>query len=168
VVGDSLTGETAKYDGIYYLIQYLRKAPSLLRVINVGNNDVKLNLVPVDFVVDAIAALSGDKEAEGATVALADPDPLTTAELFDVIAKDLCGRKSEFSPSPKLIEWFLSTKISPAVTGLPTAGVPYFFLSQTYDTSVANRLLAPHGLVCPRFDEYVGNLIDFVEENPRL
>src|SRR5687768_6218327 len=27
VVGDSQTGETVKYDGIYYLIHYLRKAP---------------------------------------------------------------------------------------------------------------------------------------------
>src|SRR4051812_34348187 len=38
VVGDSETGEIPKYDGIYYLINYLRKAPSLLRVLNVGNN----------------------------------------------------------------------------------------------------------------------------------
>ena len=29
VCGDSRTGETAKYDGIYYLIHYLRKRPSL-------------------------------------------------------------------------------------------------------------------------------------------
>jgi thioester reductase-like protein len=27
VVGDSQTGETAKYDGIYYLIHYLRRWP---------------------------------------------------------------------------------------------------------------------------------------------
>jgi thioester reductase-like protein len=58
VVGDSLTGETAKYDGIYSLIHYLRKAPNLLRYVNVGNSAVKLNLVPVDFVVEGIAALS--------------------------------------------------------------------------------------------------------------
>src|SRR6185503_1551609 len=51
VVGDSRTGETAKYDGIYYLILYLRKSPALLRFVNVGNDAVKLNLVPVDFVV---------------------------------------------------------------------------------------------------------------------
>src|SRR5207237_71 len=30
VCGDSRTGETAKYDGVYYLIHYLRKAPRLL------------------------------------------------------------------------------------------------------------------------------------------
>jgi nucleoside-diphosphate-sugar epimerase len=86
VVGDSGTGETAKYDGIYYLIHYLRKAPWLLRFVNVGNADVRLNLVPVDFVVDGIAALLVDEQAVGKTVALADPHPLTTSALFDAIA----------------------------------------------------------------------------------
>ncbi len=168
VVGDSVTGETMKYDGIYHLIQYLRKAPFLLRVVNVGNRTVRLNLVPVDFVVDAIAALSKDKRAIGKTVALADPSPLTTAELFDVIAAELSGRKSEFTPPPKWVEWSLNKGISPRLTGLPTYAVPYFFVSQTYDTSIANELLASHHIACPKFDKYAGNLLDFVEENPVL
>ncbi|MFN6962328.1 MAG: SDR family oxidoreductase [Pyrinomonadaceae bacterium] len=168
VVGDSRTGETAKYDGIYYLIQYLRKAPFLLRAVNVGNNNVRLNLVPVDFVVEGIAALSIDEKAVGKTVALADPAPLTTAELFDTIALEMTGRKSEYSPSPKLVEWSLNLPISPPITGLPRHGVPYFFISQTYDTSVAGELLAPHGVACPNFRDYVGNLLDFVDENPEL
>jgi thioester reductase-like protein len=168
VVGDSETGETAKYDGIYYLINYLRKAPTLLRVFNVGNGDVRLNLVPVDFVVEAIAALSRDKNAVGKTVALADPAPLTTAELFDVIARDLSGRKSEFRPPSALTHWFLNTGISPRLTGLPNHAVPYFFISQTYDTTEAKRLLKPHNITCPRFKSYVEPLLDFVDENPVL
>lgn len=168
VVGDSKTGETAKYDGIYYLIKYLMKAPSVLRLLNVGNEKVRLNLVPVDFVVEAIVALSRDAKAVGKTVAIADPSPLTTEELFDVIAEDLTGRRSEFHPPVKLANWFLNTPISPPITGLPHSGVPYFFLSQLYDTSVANELLNKHGIVCPRFPDYVGHLLDFVEENPTL
>ena len=104
VVGDSDTGETAKYDGIYYLIQYLRKAPGLLRLVNVGNRDVRLNLVPVDFVVEGIAALASDDAAIGKTIALADPDPLATSELFDVIAENLSGRRSVITPPPSLVE----------------------------------------------------------------
>lgn len=168
VVGDSETGETTKYDGIYYLINYLRKAPSILRVLNVGNKQVRLNLVPVDFVVEAIVVLGRDKRAAGKTIALADPNPLTTAELFDGIAKAMTGRKSEYSPPARLTEWFLNTSISPAITGLPHHGVPYFFISQTYDTGVADRLLEPHHIACPRFDSYVGTLLNFVEENPTL
>lgn len=168
VVGDSTTGETTKYDGIYYLIQYLRKAPALLRLINVGNNDVRLNLVPVDFVVDAIAALSVDENAAGKTIALADPSPLTTAELFDAIAESMTSKRSVFTPPPALVERSLMLPFSPPITGLPHHGVPYFFLSQTYDTSVADELLAEHDIRCPGFREYVGNLIGFVEKHPVL
>ena len=168
VVGDSETGETAKYDGIYSLIKYLRKAPSILRLVNVGNDKVRLNLVPVDFVVDSIAALSCDERALGKTIAIADPAPFTTEQLFDLIAKDMIGRKSEFKLPLSVAEWFLNTGISPPMTGLPHQSVPYFFISQTYDTAVANELLAPHGIECPRFDRYVGNLLDFVDEFPDL
>ncbi len=168
VVGDSETGETSKYDGIYYLIHYLRKAPSLLRLVNVGNSKVRLNLVPVDFVVESLAELSHLPEAAGLTVALADPAPLTTEELFDVLAEDMTGRKSEFKPPPKLVERMLSMSVSPPLSGLPHTAVPYFFISQTYDTSVADALLAPLGLTCPPFPSYVSNLVDFVEEHPRL
>lgn len=168
VVGDSQTGETAKYDGIYHLIHYLRMAPFLLRVVNVGNNDVRLNLVPVDFVVDAIAALAFDQSALGKTLAIADNAPLTTAELFDVFAKELTGRKSEYTPPTRIVEWFLNLSISPALTGLPNYGVPYFFLAQTYDTSICDSLMKMHGIICPRFQNYAGNLLDFVDEFPRL
>lgn len=168
VVGDSQTGETAKYDGIYYLIHYLRKAPNVLRFINVGNKDVKLNLVPVDFVVEGIATLSADENAAGKTIALADPDPLSTAELFDAITKEMTGKSSVIGPPPKLVEWTLSQSFSPPITGLPHSGVPYFFIAQTYDTAIADTLLSSHGITCPNFRDYVGTLLKFVEKHPDL
>jgi nucleoside-diphosphate-sugar epimerase len=168
VVGDSKTGETAKYDGIYYLIHYLRRAPKLLRLINVGNTKVRLNLVPVDFVVEAMATLAFDENTQGETLALADPAPLTTAELFDEIALKLSGKPSILTPAPKLVEVLLSTPISPPITGLPLFGVPYFFLEQEYDTRESGYQLIRHGIRCPRFGSYVGNLINFVEKHPKL
>jgi len=168
VVGDSKTGETAKYDGIYYLIQYLRKAPKVLRLVNVGNQRVRLNLVPVDFVTEAISVLSSDEKAVGKTIALADPAPPTTAKIFDSLAEKLSGRRSVIHPPEKLVEFSLLTPVSPPITGLPHFGVPYFFISQTYDTAVADELLAPHGVKTPRFIDYVGNLLKFVEKHPKL
>jgi len=168
VVGDSRTGETTKYDGIYYLMLYLRKAPNLLRFVNVGNKNVKLNLVPVDFVVEGISALAGDESATGKTIALADPNPLTTEELFDVITEAMINKKSVIKPSPKLIEWSLHLKISPPLTGLPLSAVPYFFVPQTYKTSVSEKLLKQYNIACPNFRTYVENLLKFVDENPKL
>lgn len=168
VCGDSRTGETAKYDGIYYLIQYLRMQPRLLSLINIGNHRVRLNLVPVDFVVEAMAALARDESAAGETVQLADPQPLTTHDLFEEIARSLAGRSSRVTVPPRLVRPSLMLPFSPAITGLPHAGVPYFFLDQTYDTTRASKLLEPHGVHCPPFSSYVDVLIDFVERHPKL
>jgi thioester reductase-like protein len=168
VCGDSRTGETAKYDGVYYLINYLRISPRALSLANIGNSDVRLNVVPVDFVVEAMAALASDAAAVGETVQLADPAPLTTEELFDVISRNLSGRESLLTVPAPLVRTTLNIPLNEKVTGLPRVGVPYFFLKQTYDTSRSSALLAPHGVRCPRFHEYVPALLDFVERHPKL
>lgn len=168
VCGDSRTGETAKYDGVYYLINYLRMQPNLLSIANIGNRKVRLNVVPVDFVVEAMTALAGDARSEGATVQLADPAPLTTHALFDVIAESLAGRGSRVTVPMTLVHSSLNLPFSAMLTGLPRVGVPYFFINQTYDTARAEALLEPHGVRCPRFPEYVPAILDFVERHPKL
>ena len=168
VVGDSHTGETAKYDGVYYLIHYLRKWPGGLTLLNIGNNEVRLNLVPVDFVVEAMVALAKDERATGATVQLADPAPLTTEQLFDEISKAIGGRDSFATVPAGIVYPVLMLPFAPKITGLPHSAVPYFFLEQTYDTTRGRELLAAHGIVCPPFPTYVGALVNFVAENTRL
>ncbi|HEX8476261.1 MAG TPA: SDR family oxidoreductase [Pyrinomonadaceae bacterium] len=168
VCGDSQTGETAKYDGIYYLINYLRIHPRLLSFANIGNRDVRLNVVPVDFVVEAIAALAKDDRAVGATLQLADPAPLTTHELFDAIARALVAHTSHLTIPAPLVRATLDIPISEKLTGLPRVGVPYFFTKQTYDITRAQTLLEPHDLGCPPFPSYVDALVRFVAQHPKL
>ncbi|HEX5832639.1 MAG TPA: SDR family oxidoreductase, partial [Pyrinomonadaceae bacterium] len=136
VCGDSRTGETVKYDGVYYLILYLLRWPSLSSV-NIGNQRVSLNLVPVDFVVDAMAALAFDQNAIGKTVQLSDPTPLTTSELFNTIAQSLNGKRSRITAPASWVRFFLMLPPSPKITGLPHHAVPYFFVRQLYDSSQA-------------------------------
>jgi nucleoside-diphosphate-sugar epimerase len=168
VCGDSRTGETAKYDGIYYLIHYLRRWPTALTLLNIGNHRVCLNLVPIDFVIEAMVALAKDERAIGATVQIADPAPLTTEQLFDEISKTLSGRRSAVTIPARIVQRSLMLPFSPALTGLPHSAVPYFFLEQTHDSTRARELLEPHGIRCPRFPDYVGALINFVAEHPKL
>jgi len=168
VCGDSRTGETAKYDGVYYLIHYLRKQPALLSLFNIGNRQVTLNLVPVDFIVEAMTALVFDERAVGKTLQLADPNPLTTHQLFETIAKAMVGRKPRFTLPTRLVYSSLSLRFSSRITGLPQVGVPYFFLNQSYDTTQASDLLSTHGIRCPAFPEYVGALLEYVARHPKL
>jgi thioester reductase-like protein len=168
VCGDSQTGETAKYDGIYYLIHYLLKRPSLLSIFNIGNIDVSLNLVPVDFVVEAMSALAHDPLSVSKTVQLADPNPLTTRELFNTIARSIAGKAASITLPASLVQASLMLPLAPKITDLPHSAVPYFFLKQTYDTTEATRLLAPHGISCPPFESYVKVIADYAARHPVL
>src|SRR5689334_16874023 len=167
VCGDSQTGETVKYDGVYYLILYLLRFP-FLSVVNIGNVRVSLNLVPVDFVVDAMAALAFDENAIGKTIQLADPAPLTTNQLFDAIARSANHKHSRLTAPATWVRFFLMLPPSPKITGLPHHAVPYVFVKQLYDTTQAQQLLAPHGIQCPPFPSYVDNIVDFVKTHPTL
>jgi thioester reductase-like protein len=167
VCGDSTTGETVKYDGVYYLILYLLRWPSLSSI-NIGNHRVSLNLVPVDFVVDAMAALAFEPNAIGKTVQLADPAPLTTNELFNTISRSINGKHSRITAPTSWVRFLLMLPPSPRITGLPHNAVPYFFVKQVYETSEAQALLAPHGIQCPPFAGYADQIVDFVKAHPQL
>jgi len=168
VCGDSKTGETGKYDGVYYLIHYLLRWPSVLSLINIGNHEVSLNLVPVDFVVDSMAALAFEERAIGKTLQFADPAPLTTNQLFNAIAKSVDGHRSRITAPSSWVRFFLMLPPSPKITGLPHHAVPYFFVKQLYDSSQAQELLAPHGIHCPPFPSYADRIVDFARQHPVL
>lgn len=163
VCGDSKTGETVKYDGVYYLILYLMRWPSALSLLNIGNREVALNLVPVDFVVDAMSALAFDERAIGKTVQLADPNPLSTSELFNTIAESISGKRSRVTAPARWVEFILMLPPSPKITGLPHHAVPYFFVKQSYDTSISQSLLGALNIKAPSFESYVDNIVRFVE-----
>ena len=127
-----------------------------------------MNLVPVDFVVDAMAGLAFDERAIGKTVQLADPSPLTTSDLFNSIARAINGGRSRVTAPRSWVYFFLMLPPSPRITGLPHHAVPYFFVKQLYDISQAQELLAPHGIHCPPFESYVKKIVEFAAENPVL
>jgi thioester reductase-like protein len=166
VCGDSHTGETDKYDGIYYLIDYLSKWPDLLSLFNIGSREVRLNIIPVDCVVEAIVALAKDDRAIGRTVHLADPNPLTSYDLFETLAHAIAGHGSRFDVPAPLVRAMLALPFSRVITRLPREGVPYFIINQKYDTSKAQSLLEPHGVLCPSFPTYVDALIEFLTRRP--
>ncbi|MEO6393970.1 MAG: SDR family oxidoreductase [Pyrinomonadaceae bacterium] len=163
VCGDSRTGETAKYDGMYPLMIYLLKSPRLLSIPNLGNRAVRLNLVPVDWLIESMMALAGDERSIGATVQLADPAPLTTEALFDALANAIGGHRSRFTVPAPIVYYSLMLPISPPITGLPRSAVPYFFLDQTYDTEISESLLTVR---CPSFTSYVDRLVEYVKAHP--
>ena len=88
VVGDSTTGETLKFDGPYVVAGFLSRQPGPVAVVpKVGDPDaVRVCLVPRDFVVEAMDALSVLPVSVGRTYALTDPNPPTVREVVDAFS----------------------------------------------------------------------------------
>ncbi len=83
-----------------------------------------------------------------------------------MIARSLVGREARITLPARLVESSLLLPLSPAISGLPHRGVPYFFLKQNYDTTQARQLLAPHGVNCPPFSSYVKTIVDYAVSHP--
>jgi hypothetical protein len=113
-----------------------------------------------------MAVLAFDELAIGKTLQLADPSPLTTNQLFNSIARSIDGHHSRITAPASWVRFFLRLPPSPKITGLPHPAVPYFFVKQLYDSSQAQQLLAPHGIRCPPFENYVDRIVDFARQHP--
>jgi len=150
------------------LINYLLRWPAALSVFNIGNSTVRLNIVPVDFVVEAFATLATENSVIGQTLQIADPNPLTTEELFDVIARCATRRGSLATIPAGLVEFSLMLPLAPLITKLPHHGVPYFFIKQHYDTAISSQALSAHNVYCPPFTTYVNAIVEFAARHPHL
>lgn len=169
VVGDSRTGETQKFDGPYYMLRLVSLCSRLhLPVPRIGAGDAPFNVVPVDFVVDALATGSRLPEAIGRTFHLTDPDPLTADRLLTVLAQEYAGRTPRLRLPPALVDRSMRFGPSRALLGgMPREALAYMNHPVSFDTTNAREILGGAGLVCPGFESYVGPVTVFFREHER-
>src|SRR3954454_21300623 len=83
VVGDSRTGETQKFDGPYYMLRTVSVAVQRhMPIPQFGAANAPFNVVPVDFVLDALSVADDDPALVGETLHLVDPEPITAWDVF--------------------------------------------------------------------------------------
>ena len=160
VVGDSRTGETQKFDGPYYLLRAMagRRGPLL----QIGRGDAPFNVVPVDFVVDVIAAGARDPAAAGLTLHLVDPEPVSSLELTRLLAREYAGREPTLRLPPGVVDRSLRFRpVRQAFGGTPRQSTVYLNHPVRFDTTQASTVVSRNGLRCPRFPEYVGAMVRF-------
>jgi thioester reductase-like protein len=167
VVGDSRTGETQKFDGPYYMLRVISFCESRGTAIpQFGRAAAPFNVVPVDFVVDALVAGSKAPDAAGETLHLVDPEPVTASELLTLLAREYAGREPSYRLPPWLVETSLRFELVRSLfAGAPRESIAYLNHPVRFDTRRAYDLLAAQGLRCPRFDEYVGAMVRFFREH---
>ena len=171
VVGDSRTGATQKFDGPYFVIRWMLRQPAWGAIVPVVGDPraTVLNVVPRDFVVDAIAHLAAHPASPGRTYQLADPAPLTVDALLEGIAR-ATGQRVLRLPLPAGVAKGLIDRV-PGVDRLlriPSSAVDYFTHPTRYDTAHTTADLAGSGIACPRFGDYVRPLVRFARANPQI
>jgi thioester reductase-like protein len=167
VVGDSRTGETRKFDGPYYMLRVISRAARWrLPIPRFGRSGAPFNVVPVDFIIEAMTTADDVPGLVGSTLHLVDTEPISAAQVFDLLAREYAGRSSAFSLPPRLVTASLRV---PAVRALfsdaPRESVEYLKHPVSFDTRAARELLEPRGVSCPRLEEYVGPLVSFFREH---
>ncbi len=167
VVGDSKTGYTDKYDGPYFVIRLLMKMPSWLPMVNLGQGDAIVNMVPVDFLVDAMVAVADNPDAIGHTIHLADPAAYTAREVVAAILAELGRRKPIANVPSGLVERLLKVKWLRRTIEIPEQAVVYFNHPVDYDTTNQAKFLDGSGVRCPDFAAILPTLIAYVRANPQ-
>jgi len=89
VVGDSRTGEMDKIDGPYYFFKLIQKLRSLLPpwMPMIGIEGGRLNLVPVNFVADAMDHIAHQPGLDGQCFHLVDPQPHRVGDILNLFAR---------------------------------------------------------------------------------
>lgn len=162
-MGHSETGETDKFDGPYYLFKFLHELPKWLPVPRLDAPDALVNLVPIDFVVDAMIHISQQSDAHGKVYQIADPNPMSASDIL-ALTLQLLGKKRITASLPiSAIDTLLSNEKLASWTGLPHETVAYFGHDARYDTSNTSRAICDKtSLRCPHLSTYLSRLIQYM------
>ena len=167
VVGDSKTGETEKFDGPYYLLRAISQAAARGQApMQFGRSDAPFNVVPVDYVVNGMAAAAIGDDMAGETLHLVDPEPLSAHDLLETLSQEYAGRGTR----GRLPAWMVSnalrlTTMRKLFSDTPRESIAYLNHPVTFDTRRAVALLEPHGLHPPVFPDYAATMVSFFKEH---
>ena len=167
VVGESDSGWTPAFNVVYGPLRaYSRGSLNAVP----ARRSAPADVVPVDYVADAILELSARPESVDRTYALAaGPEASTVGELIDMSAGAF-GRRRALALRPSLYRrlvhpWLMRRGSASRRRVLKRAEVyfPYFDVRADFDTEAATEALAPAGIHVPRLERYFDALVRFAE-----
>jgi NAD(P)-dependent dehydrogenase (short-subunit alcohol dehydrogenase family) len=182
VVGHSQTGEIDKIDGPYYFFTLLKKLRELLPpwMPVLGLEGGRINIVPVDFVADAMDHIAHKPKLDGHTFHLTDPEPMRVGEVLNTFARAGHAPQMTMRIDARMFA-FVPGGVRMAVGNLPPIRrfvgmllrdfrIPKSVLKfVTYPTRFDNReterALRGSGIAVPRLDDYAWRLWDYWERH---
>jgi thioester reductase-like protein len=163
VIGDSRTGVIDRFEGPYALAMALVNAPVAMPLPLPDDPQAPLNVVPIDFVVDAALVIGLHPGAAGRTVHLVDPEPLAARAVYELIARRL-GRRLATVPIPhRALAALRSLPVLHRFGRRTAQAFDYVDHLARYDTRNLQSLLEGSGVRCPPITGYLDRLIEFVQ-----
>ncbi len=163
VVGDSKTGEIDRFDGPYTLAILLVASPLSVPLPLPGDGVAPLNVVPVDYLVEASLSISRNPSAIGKTVHLVDPAPLSVRRVYEIIAARAHRKVPSVSLPHRAVERLLELPFLERFSRPQRAAIQYVNHLAIYNCRNLLDLLAGTGIQCPPITSYLDRLIDFVQ-----
>jgi short-subunit dehydrogenase len=182
VVGHSQTGSIDKIDGPYYFFKALQKLreswPRWMPLIGVEGG--YLNLVPVDFVVDALVHLAHLKGKNGRCFHLTDPRVMRVGEVLNIFARAAHAPEMALRIDPKVFEMVpeglsaaigrykpLQNVIDQALRDVqvPRAVLQFMNYPTRFDSSATQALLEKARIRVPPLEDYAWRLWDYWERH---
>ncbi|MDT8915567.1 SDR family oxidoreductase [Amycolatopsis sp. PS_44_ISF1] len=174
VVGDSRTGEMDKIDGPYYFLPAISRLAALPRRLPLPAPDLgATNLVPVDYVVEAMEYLMHREAPSGSTYHLASPRPQKLGEVYNAFAREAGGPQITAKlPSGALravasrlaagVDLIPGGRAARAAVlrelGVPLEVLPHLSLAVEFDTARTTSQLYGSGVTLAELRDYAGPL----------
>lgn len=182
VIGHSRTGEMDKVDGPYYFFKMIQKVRHALPqwVPTIGVEGGYLNLVPVDFVVNALDHIAHLEGEDGNCFHLVDSDPYKVGEILNTFceaghAPRMAMRVDSrmFGFVPPFIRQSLKSlppvkRLTSAVMedlGIPQSVMSFINYPTRFDARETERVLKGTGIEVPRLTDYAPVIWDYWERH---
>ncbi|MDZ4189069.1 MAG: SDR family oxidoreductase [Hydrogenophaga sp.] len=182
VVGDSRTGEMDKIDGPYYFFKLIQRMRQILPpwMPSVGLEGGRINIVPVDFVVDALDHISHHRRASGQCFHLVDPMGYRVGDVLDILSKAAHAPKMNLFINaalmgfiPKSVKKGLMAlapvrRVYRAIMqdlGLPEDMMNFVNYPTRFDCRETLAALKGSGIACPNLKDYAWRLWDYWERH---
>lgn len=161
VRGHSKTGETIKFDGPYFFLNLVERLKGLPLIPYIGQSTSTINVVPIDYILNASIFLANEQGAEGKTLHLTDPKPHPVQEVYRTMVKLMTNSYPKGRIPFTLAKLSLQIPFIRKKLGVEQETLDYLTWNATFDTSEAQYILQKGGITCPDFIQTMPRMIDF-------
>jgi NAD(P)-dependent dehydrogenase (short-subunit alcohol dehydrogenase family) len=182
VVGDSQSGEMDKIDGPYYFFKLIQKMRNILPpwVPTIGIEGGRMNIVPVDFVVNAMDHVAHKRGLDRKCFHLTDPEPKRIGDILNIFAKVAHAPQMSVRINALLFS-FIPSSVKKGMLALtpvrrirdqvmkdlmlPNDLMQFINYPTRFDCRETLAALKDSGIECPSLDNYAWRLWDYWERH---